>query len=80
MLDRERVRREITRGKYGVIFSASSFPGLTTNYVTKLLVPALYAIFVLDLKLIKWRERPAEPNAAPYHSPSAVTQPLEPLS
>ena len=37
MLDRERVRREITRGKYGVIFSASSFPGLTTNYVTKLL-------------------------------------------
>jgi multidrug efflux pump subunit AcrB len=27
---------------------------LLANYVTKLLVPALYAIFVLDLKLIKW--------------------------
>jgi multidrug efflux pump subunit AcrB len=32
---------------------------LLANYVTKLLVPALYAIFVLDLKLIKWHERAA---------------------
>ena len=31
---------------------------LLANYVTKLLVPALYAIAVLDLKLIKWVERP----------------------
>jgi multidrug efflux pump subunit AcrB len=30
---------------------------LLANYVTKLLVPALYAIFVLDLKLIKWHGR-----------------------
>jgi multidrug efflux pump subunit AcrB len=52
---------------------------LLANYVTKLLVPALYAIFVLDLKLIKWRERPA-PVTTPYNSPSAVTQPLKPLS
>jgi multidrug efflux pump subunit AcrB len=52
---------------------------LLANYVTKLLVPALYAIFVLDLKLIKWRERPA-PVTSPYNSPSAVTQPLKPLS
>jgi multidrug efflux pump subunit AcrB len=27
---------------------------ILANYVTKLLVPALYAVFVLDLKLIKW--------------------------
>jgi multidrug efflux pump subunit AcrB len=52
---------------------------LLANYVTKLLVPALYAIFVLDLKLIKWRERQAQVTA-PYPSPSAVTQPLKPLS
>jgi multidrug efflux pump subunit AcrB len=38
---------------------------LLANYVTKLLVPALYAIFVLDLKLIKWHGRE-----------SAVTSPL----
>ncbi|MBS1791087.1 MAG: efflux RND transporter permease subunit [Acidobacteria bacterium] len=30
---------------------------LLANYVTKLLVPALYAISVLDLKLIKWDGR-----------------------
>jgi hypothetical protein len=42
-------------------------------------VPALYAIFILDLKLIKWRERPATATS-PYNSPSAVTQPLKPLS
>lgn len=29
---------------------------LLANYVTKLLVPALYAIFVLGLKLIRWEE------------------------
>ncbi|MBI3424571.1 MAG: efflux RND transporter permease subunit [Acidobacteria bacterium] len=29
---------------------------ILANYVTKLLVPALYAIFVLDLKLIRWEE------------------------
>lgn len=32
---------------------------ILANYVTKLLVPALYAIFVLDLKLIQW-EAPHE--------------------
>lgn len=37
VFDRERVRREITRGKYGAVFSSSSFPGLTANYATKLL-------------------------------------------
>ena len=37
VIDKERVRREITRGKYGAIFSSSSFPGLTANYATKLL-------------------------------------------
>lgn len=37
VIDKERVRREITRGKYGAVFSSSSFPGLTANYATKLL-------------------------------------------
>ena len=35
--DKERIRREVTRGKYGLIFTPSSFPWLTANYVTKLL-------------------------------------------
>ena len=35
--DKEKIRREITRGKYGALFTTSSFPGLTTNYATKLL-------------------------------------------
>ncbi len=33
---------------------------ILANYVTKLLVPALYAIFVEDLKLIKWSEQPQQ--------------------
>jgi multidrug efflux pump subunit AcrB len=32
------------------------------NYVTKLLVPALYAIFVEDLKLIKWTDEATPPT------------------
>ena len=35
--DKDRIRRELTRGKYGAIFTPSSFPGLTANYATKLL-------------------------------------------
>lgn len=35
--DKERIRREVTRGKYGLIFTPSSFPWLTANYATKLL-------------------------------------------
>jgi hypothetical protein len=53
---------------------------LLANYVTKLLAPALYAIFVLDLKLIKWPERHAAAVTSPYHAPAAATQPLKPLS
>ncbi len=43
---------------------------LLANYVTKLLVPALYAIFVLDLKLIKWHGRES------HARPSLATAPL----
>ena len=35
--DKEKIRREITRGKYGALFTTFSFPALTTNYATKLL-------------------------------------------
>ncbi|HWQ36326.1 MAG TPA: efflux RND transporter permease subunit [Blastocatellia bacterium] len=49
---------------------------LLANYVTKLLVPALYAIFVLDLKLIKWEgATSAAAAAAPSTSP-LTTKPL----
>jgi multidrug efflux pump subunit AcrB len=44
---------------------------LLANYVTKLLVPALYAIFVLDLKLIKWHGR--ESKATAQFSPGTLT-------
>ena len=38
--------------------------GLTlATFITLLLVPVLYAIFVLDLKLIRWEEE--EPAPAP---------------
>ncbi len=48
---------------------------LLANYVTKLLVPSLYAIFVLDLKLIKWHGR--EPKlTAPLSTKPLTTRPL----
>ncbi len=48
---------------------------LLANYVTKLLVPALYAIFVLDLKLIEWKEhKPAVTSARP--TAPLTTRPL----
>jgi multidrug efflux pump subunit AcrB len=37
---------------------------ILANYVTKLLVPALYAIAVLDLKIIEWEASPKENVAA----------------
>ncbi len=49
---------------------------LMANYVTKLLVPALYAIFVLDLKLIKWHGR--ETAATPTLTTKQLT--TKPLS
>jgi len=42
--------------------------GLTiATFITLLLVPVLYSIFVLDLRLIKWelKEEDAEPQAGP---------------
>jgi multidrug efflux pump subunit AcrB len=33
---------------------------IVANYITKLLVPALYAIFVLDLKIIRWEATPVD--------------------
>jgi multidrug efflux pump subunit AcrB len=48
---------------------------LLANYVTKLLVPALYAIFVLDLKLIKWPERAAAATS-PLTTAPLTTKPL----
>ncbi|MGE0126859.1 MAG: efflux RND transporter permease subunit [Blastocatellales bacterium] len=48
---------------------------LLANYVTKLLVPALYAIFVLDLKLIKWHGRESA-STSRVGSPTLTTRPL----
>jgi multidrug efflux pump subunit AcrB len=48
---------------------------LLANYVTKLLVPALYAIFVLDLKLIKWHGRESKATS-PLTTAPLTTKPL----
>jgi len=48
---------------------------LLANYVTKLLVPALYAIFVLDLKLIKWSGRETS-AVSPLATAPLTTRPL----
>lgn len=48
---------------------------LLANYVTKLLVPALYAIFVLDLKLIKWHGRESA-KTSPLTTKQLTTKPL----
>ncbi|MFN0085880.1 MAG: efflux RND transporter permease subunit [Blastocatellia bacterium] len=48
---------------------------LLANYVTKLLVPALYAIFVLDLKLIKWHGR-VSASTTPLATKPLNTRPL----
>jgi hypothetical protein len=43
------------------------------TFVTLLLVPVIYSIFVLDLKLVKWeREKTASDDL-----PAAVLQPAE---
>lgn len=49
---------------------------LMANYVTKLLVPALYAIFVLDLKLIKWEGHETARPTSPLTTKSLATKPL----
>ncbi len=52
---------------------------LLANYVTKLLVPALYAIFVLDLKLIKWEGLENETGGnktTPLSTKPLTTRPL----
>jgi multidrug efflux pump subunit AcrB len=48
--------------------------GLTiATFVTLLLVPVLYAIFVLDLKLVKWTGPPAGHSGGPVISGSIST-------
>ena len=34
------------------------------TFITLLLVPVLYAIFVLDLKILKWETKPKQPTLA----------------
>jgi multidrug efflux pump subunit AcrB len=38
---------------------------MCATFITLLLVPVIYSIFVLDLKLIKWEHKPAEHEIAP---------------
>src|SRR6185369_16525024 len=50
--------------------------GLTAaTVVTLVLVPVLYAIFVLDLKLVKWGEPAPHAAAAPAALPARVGSP-----
>jgi multidrug efflux pump subunit AcrB len=37
---------------------------MVATFITLLLVPVIYSIFVLDLKLIKWETKGAEPDVA----------------
>jgi multidrug efflux pump subunit AcrB len=47
--------------------------GLTVaTFLTLLLVPVLYAIFVLDLKLVRWERPAAEPHDAPIAGAAAA--------
>jgi len=48
---------------------------VVANYVTKVLVPALYAIFVLDLKIVKWDTKTPRPVSAPIGM--SVSRPSE---
>jgi Cu/Ag efflux pump CusA len=47
---------------------------LVATVVTKLQVPVMYAIFVLDFKILKWEtaenELPATPASPPLENPS----------
>jgi multidrug efflux pump subunit AcrB len=46
------------------------------TFVTLLLVPVLYAIFVLDLKIVKWEEAPALPHAHPVPPATPAASPI----
>jgi multidrug efflux pump subunit AcrB len=47
--------------------------GLTlATFVTLLLVPVLYATFVLDLKLVRWETKDDKPTIEPKHATAAV--------
>jgi hypothetical protein len=49
--------------------------GLTlATFITLLLVPVMYSIFVLDLKLIRWDEVPG--HEVPSHEATADHAPL----
>jgi multidrug efflux pump subunit AcrB len=49
--------------------------GLTiATFVTLILVPVLYSIFVLDLKLIRWEERELKPEAVEPTTPFSHAQ------
>jgi hypothetical protein len=42
---------------------------LAATVVTKLQVPVMYAIFVLDFKILKWETPENEPSASPINAP-----------
>jgi multidrug efflux pump subunit AcrB len=47
--------------------------GLTVaTFITLLMVPVLYAIFVLDLKILKWETKTEPASGSPEHSGEAV--------
>jgi Cu/Ag efflux pump CusA len=41
---------------------------ILATFVTLLLVPVLYAIFVLDLKIVTWEGSPAPDHPKPVHT------------
>ena len=48
------------------------------TFITLLLVPVIYAIFVLDLKLVKWEPHEVSHDTQPVIPPAALSE--EPAS
>ena len=42
------------------------------TFITLLLVPVIYAIFVLDLKLVKWEKAEEKPDTDAAHAPATT--------
>ena len=61
-LEGEHVEQQAGIALHGGPLCYTQIGGLcVATFITLLLVPVLYAIFVLDLKLLKWEEKEKEP-------------------
>jgi hypothetical protein len=49
---------------------------MVATFITLLLVPVIYSIFVLDLKLIKWETKDAEKDGADHAGAPETAEPV----